>query len=137
MAIRVGLRPEDVDIEFPVAPAGTYLCRISSQEVKDSKAGKPMIELGLTCINPVECHVGSKAKVVSDIELFRLYVSLAANALFSLKALQVACGDPNLGWRGEEVFPEEFLGHTINAQISLQEGDDGHRFNRVERVTKA
>ena len=141
--IKIGVNPADVDLDFPIALTNTYLCNVTSAEVGESAAKKPMVIVGLTPVGPIQCEVGGKVKAIEGKELFKTFLSLQPNALFGLKAFVAALAQPGLGWRDGTVYPEEFLGQQVKCEVSVKEldtkNDDGspRRTNRVEKVMKA
>lgn len=75
------------DSKRQLAPEGEYALRFKSKKIENSSKGKPMITLDWTPFNP------PPGVAMSDIEKcqIRTWVSLAPNALFTLKNLCHAC----------------------------------------------
>ena len=71
-----------------LCPEDEYSLRLKEKTIKNSAAGKPMIELSWI---PFDSATGIPA---SDLEkcILKDWISLQPNALFSLKNLMLACG---------------------------------------------
>lgn len=138
--IDVGVPDVEVSVSFPVADAGTYPTRITKCEPGQSQQNKPKLVFHYTNTEPVS---GQRKNDNGDYVPetippgkmnFVQSVSLAQNALFSLKAVQLACG--GAGWSGKKVRTEEFVGKIVRVKVSVGE-KDGKKFNSVDDVLKA
>lgn len=84
------MRIDFTESQRQVCPEGEYSLRAEKKEVKNSSAGKPMIEITWIPFNPpdgVSMDQIEKAKPKD-------WISLAPNALFSLASLMNAAGVP-------------------------------------------
>ena len=131
--IEVGVDQNDVSTDFPIAPAGTYRCLITSVKPGTSQAQKPKLVFGYTPIDPIVCQQEGKDVPVGGREIFRQSVSLAPNALFTLKGIQKAVG--GAGWKGTKVNTDDFLQKSVMLTVSVGE-KDGRKFNSVTNVGK-
>lgn len=139
--LKIGAAPEDIILGFPVLKPGTYVCRITNVELTKSKKGDDMAVLSFTPegevpITTVEDGVTKEGKV-SGRELLTHYVSFSEKAIRagSIKALQVACRMPSVGYHKDEendwcVFPGEFSqfqGQLVKVAVEneLYEGRNG------------
>lgn len=75
------------DSKRQIAPRGEYQLRLKAKNIKNSKAGNPMIEADFTPFNP------PNGVLMDQIDkcVIRTWISLAENALFTLKNLCFAC----------------------------------------------
>lgn len=71
-----------------IVPEGEYQLRCKEYKIKNSKSGKPMIEISWIPFDPPSGVTMAEI----DKAVLRDWVSLAPNALFSLKNLMLACG---------------------------------------------
>jgi hypothetical protein len=151
--IDTGVSFEDVDIGFPLADPGPYVCMLRFKEIKDSKSSqKPTAYFGLKPIGNVPCTITDpdgavKKKEIADRELFEYAASLQPDGLRNLKELFLALGKrwkaktmPDLVKEIQETGPG-LNGLQVKAIISIKvltQGDNaGRQVNRIEHLVAA
>jgi len=133
--INLGANLDEVTSEFPVAPAGTFPCQITSaKEDVSRESQQPVLIVQLTPTVPVECQVGKATKMVSGQALFKISVSLQPQALFTLKDLLVAAGVP---FSPNGFDPDPLVGKMVNVRVSKEQDktDPTRWFNKVKRFS--
>lgn len=130
--IKLDVDLNDVSTEFPIAPAGTYLCLITKVEKGLSQAQQPKLALVMSNQEPIVCQVGNNQETVMGKELFRTSVSLQPKALFTLKQLVVAVGLP----LSRELDYSQLANKLVKVKVSVQTVEDS-TFNRVEKFLPA
>lgn len=150
--IDTGVDFDAVDIGFPLADPGPYVCMVRFKEIRDSKnSGKPTAYFGLTPVGNVPCTITDpgqepKKKDVTGRELFEYAASLQPEGLRNLKELFIAIGKkwtaknmPDLVKELQQVGPT-LNGSQVKAIISvktLTQGDNaGRQVNRIEHLVK-
>lgn len=129
---------KSVTTEWPIAPAGTYPCRIMTADVQMSKkTNSPMVVLGLHPMQDITCMAGDAQTVVkstADKPLWKFYIVLTEKGAISQKQAEQALG---ASWNmGQELDTNEFLGKMVNVKVSVETGDNGKPQQNIDNISK-
>lgn len=132
--IKLNANLDDISLDYPLAPAGSYPCIVSKVEEEVNDAGQSSVNVSFTPSIPVECKVGDKTEQVVGRELFRH--TIGPKAMFMLKKLLIATKTP---WTAEGFNNEDLIGKSVNVAVTVvQSKDDPSKFfNRVSNYSPA